>query len=166
MTHASQQKRQKVQVWLYYQNPQTQSTYFLLLLTLPERGSFWQPITGGVEEGEVLDEAAKREVKEETGLELDGMPQALGSSFEYERNGVHFTETGFFQEIPFNGTLPPRIRLASYEHSDYRWVKAKTAIQMVGYQSNIQMLNLVLNRLKVSMEETRGCTSGGIGSPS
>jgi len=34
----------------------------------PEMGQFWQPITGGLEEGETKREALKREIKEETGI--------------------------------------------------------------------------------------------------
>ena len=34
----------------------------------PEKGRFWQPITGGLEEGETKREALKREIREETGI--------------------------------------------------------------------------------------------------
>jgi len=41
---------------------------YLLLKRLPERNGFWQPVTGGVEEGETRKEALCREVMEETGI--------------------------------------------------------------------------------------------------
>src|SRR5512136_387235 len=41
---------------------------YLLLKRLPERNGFWQPITGGVEEGETQKEALCREIGEETGI--------------------------------------------------------------------------------------------------
>jgi len=41
--------------------------YLLLKRTL-EREGFWQPVTGGIEEGETKIEALKREVREETGI--------------------------------------------------------------------------------------------------
>jgi len=41
---------------------------YLILKTIPERGGFWQPIAGGLEEGETKKEALKREIKEETGI--------------------------------------------------------------------------------------------------
>jgi dATP pyrophosphohydrolase len=44
-------------------------TEYLLLKRLPDRNGFWQPITGGVEEGETRIEALHREIKEETGME-------------------------------------------------------------------------------------------------
>ena len=41
---------------------------YLILKRKQERGGFWQPITGGLEEGETLMEALRREIKEETGI--------------------------------------------------------------------------------------------------
>jgi dATP pyrophosphohydrolase len=41
---------------------------YLLLKRTPERSGFWQPVTGGVEEGETRKEALCREISEETGL--------------------------------------------------------------------------------------------------
>jgi len=34
---------------------------YLLLKRLPDRNGFWQPVTGGLEEGETLVEALRRE---------------------------------------------------------------------------------------------------------
>jgi len=45
---------------------------YLLLKRKPEREDFWQPVTGGLEEGETKIEALKREVREETGIARDG----------------------------------------------------------------------------------------------
>ena len=41
---------------------------FLILKRKKERGGFWQPITGGLEDDETLMEALRREIKEETGI--------------------------------------------------------------------------------------------------
>jgi len=41
---------------------------YLLLKRLPERNGFWQPVTGGLEEGETRTEALYREIREETGI--------------------------------------------------------------------------------------------------
>ena len=48
----------------------------LLLHRRPERGNFWQPITGSIEDGEVPFATARRELNEETGN--DGMPEDIG----------------------------------------------------------------------------------------
>lgn len=61
-----------------YRNPAQISIYpfritdkveFLLMQRLPHRGGFWQGVSGGVEEFEHINTAAKRELKEETGFE-------------------------------------------------------------------------------------------------
>ena len=41
---------------------------YLLLKRISNLGEFWQPDTGGLEEGETKIEALKREIKEETGI--------------------------------------------------------------------------------------------------
>ncbi len=41
---------------------------YLLLKRISSIGRFWQPVTGGIEEGETKIEALKREVSEETGI--------------------------------------------------------------------------------------------------
>ena len=40
----------------------------LLLHRSPEQGSYWHVVAGGVETGEAVEEAAERELREETGL--------------------------------------------------------------------------------------------------
>lgn len=141
--------RKKIQVWLYWKHPLEGQFYFLLLLTLPQRGSFWQPITGSVEPEETLEAASARELREETGLEEAGLPQALQKSFEYESRGSRWEEHGFYQKLHAYGVLPPKVRLSPHEHQDYRWVRARTALQMIRYESNREMFKELLKKLKI-----------------
>ncbi len=39
---------------------------YLMLKRIPEKGGFWQPVTGGMETGETMKDALLRELKEET----------------------------------------------------------------------------------------------------
>ncbi|HSN69507.1 MAG TPA: lipoyl(octanoyl) transferase LipB [Thermoanaerobaculia bacterium] len=48
----------------------------LLLRRHPDRGEFWQPVTGRIEPGETPGEAARRELAEETGC--DATPREIG----------------------------------------------------------------------------------------
>ena len=50
-----------VRLIVYYQQ-------YLLLKRVADRGAFWQGVKGGVENGESLLEAARRELVEETAL--------------------------------------------------------------------------------------------------
>src|SRR4051812_32995088 len=117
-------QKHKVQVWIRCDHR------FLLLLTKPARGSFWQPVTGKVEAGESLEDAAKREATEETGLTFLDSPQAIGPPFEYEKAGYHFVEQGFALTAAVaptavaQGQSLPSVRLDPHEHVDYRWVDA------------------------------------------
>lgn len=59
--------RRSIEAWIYH----PEEREILLLKVEDETVSFWQPITGGIESGESLEEACLREIKEETGLLLD-----------------------------------------------------------------------------------------------
>ena len=58
--------RQSIEAWIYH----PEEREILLLKVEDETVSFWQPITGGIESGEIPEEACLREIKEETGLLL------------------------------------------------------------------------------------------------
>ena len=138
--------KQKVQVWVFYRNP-TQGGYsFLLLLTLPVRGSFWQPVTGGVEPGEALDDAAKREATEETGLPFRSI-EPLGVSFEYESRGQKIKEYGYSAEVSMTQIGSPLVKCDPHEHSSYVWLSSKEARERLSYASNAQVLDLLLKKL-------------------
>ena len=55
-----------IEAWIY--NPIAKE--ILLLKVKTEQLSFWQPITGGIENGESSEIACIREIFEETGLEI------------------------------------------------------------------------------------------------
>ena len=61
--------RQPVQVVVYLARAGSRGDLeYLMLRRTPERGGYWQGVTGGVEDGETPCETARREIKEETGL--------------------------------------------------------------------------------------------------
>ena len=55
--------------------------------------NFWAPPGGGIEFGESLEVALKREFREETGLEIDGLRFAFGT--EFIRDPLHAIELFF-----------------------------------------------------------------------
>jgi 8-oxo-dGTP pyrophosphatase MutT (NUDIX family) len=60
--------RQPIQVLVYPVRVTKGDWEYLLLRRIASRGSFWQGVTGGVEEDEEILDAARRELREKTGL--------------------------------------------------------------------------------------------------
>ncbi|MFZ9596681.1 MAG: NUDIX domain-containing protein [Bdellovibrionia bacterium] len=139
--------QKKVQVWIYFQNPTTRVYSFLLLKTTPERGGFWQPVTGGVKKRESLANAALREAVEESGLEFHCVPEPIEYGFEYEKKGAKYLEYGFAMSLgPISGQ-PPQVSLSKQEHTEYEWVTAKEACARLHFPSNVTMLKTFLSKL-------------------
>lgn len=106
-------------------------TFFLLLKRNPRQGGFWQPLTGGVEDTETLEEALHREVREETGIKevVRLIPGLLSHRF-YAPRAVH--EHAFGVEVR-PGT---RVKLDGKEHSDARWCTYEEARSMLVFPAN------------------------------
>ena len=135
-------EKKKVQVWVYRRIQG--GLEVLLLLTRPDRGSFWQPITGSVEEGEELLVAAARELHEETGMGAGAIPFSLRKDFSFEKNGKMVREYGYVVQAPASAG----IRLDSKEHVKLQWVSPEEARDMLRYISNVEMLDALLTFLK------------------
>ena len=114
----------------------------LLLHRTPERGGFWQILTGRREPGESLLATAARELHEETGFApplgdlrdlayvhsfaLDpGLVPASGSA--PARVPVFARETAFALRVPA-GSEP---RLDAREHDEYRWLPIDHALRLL-----------------------------------
>jgi dATP pyrophosphohydrolase len=119
---------------------------YLLLKRLTAAGTYWQPVTGSLEEGETHSQAAIREVFEETGLtafEDQLIDLKLTNEFEiapewiakYPPGVTRNTEVCFALEVE---KLP--VRLDEIEHQAYLWAEYKEALEMVHYESNRRAL--------------------------
>jgi len=139
---APKSPRRKVQVWIYTRQPAPQ---VLILKTNAKRGAFWQPVTGGVEEGEALERAALREATEETGLSFIGGPRPLGEPFRFpsQWDGALCEEQAFSLEV----AQPAKPNLDPKEHDAYQWLDPRQALSMIRFESNQQMLKLLLDQL-------------------
>ncbi len=82
----------------------------------------WECVTGRVDQGEGFEDAVRREVREEVGLEVD-IDFIIGTTHFYRGEPGPETEIiGVVYACTIAGT--PRIRI-SPEHSEYRWVTAE-----------------------------------------
>lgn len=85
-------------ICMIYQHPQ-------ILLGMKKRGygeGKWNGFGGKVEDGESIEEATKREVMEEVGLEVDKLEKAGVINFEFKEN-PEILEVHIFKVDKFNG---------------------------------------------------------------
>jgi lipoyl(octanoyl) transferase len=113
----------------------TDGDRILLLHRKRERGNFWQPITGSIEENELPIDAARRELIEETGHAGDPRPMALMQSFMIESHylaqrhaaPIIASEVGFRARL--DSSLP--IALDTTEHDAFGWFTFAEAYEKI-----------------------------------
>lgn len=108
--------RRNVQVYIY----DLSTNCILMLKRTPERSGYWQPVCGGIEKGEFLLDAAKREVMEETGITDYLSLQVLPLHFSYEepKNGVYMDMEDLCVVMTIDGITDVTL---SEEHDEYKW---------------------------------------------
>jgi len=105
----------------------------------PPFGSYWHAIAGGVELGETEREAAVRELREETGLDVGDDLVALEHRFAYsldedppERRALFAAGTTHVEVECFVAVVPagwePELNA---EHDGYRWCSADEARELL-----------------------------------
>ena len=152
-------KKLKVEVWIFCRLPDTGTTQFLLLRTRPDRGGFWQPVTGSVEPGETLEAAALREAQEESGLTFSTPVRPLDRSFEYESRGQTFHEHGFYIEASLKDGHLPAIKLDPHEHVEGKWISAPEVFPLLKFSANAEMLRTV--QVQTALTRT-SCARGSL----
>lgn len=112
----------------------------LILRRVPEKGGFWQPVTGRIEQDESPLHAAQREIEEETGfrgevlsldythglmLEPDLLPSSAPKPFMVE-------EHSFYLEI----SAEQEVKLEAGAHDAFEWLPWEEAAQKVRWPGN------------------------------
>jgi len=105
----------------------------LLLRRAPERGGFWQPVTGRIDAGESAAQAARRELREETGADAPVEPLGYEHDFAVEpalaaRLGGVFLA----HETAFAARVAPGFTPAlGDEHQEWGWFAPGEALALL-----------------------------------
>ena len=124
----------------------------LLLHRRPERGNFWQPITGSMEDGESPIETARREIVEETGNPGEPEDLDLLQSFLIESQYLESrypapiiaSETGFVARLGSDAA----IRIDADEHDDFGWFTFGEAYERIRWTDDREALERLEERLR------------------
>ena len=116
--------------------------YYLLLLY--EWGHWGFP-KGNIEEGESLEETARREIKEETGLEVDfieGFKEWIKYFYKIDDRNVFKIATYLLAEAKGKEVT------LSHEHDDYEWLKFNEAVKRLNFDNAKEVLKKANNFLE------------------
>lgn len=133
-----------------YKNPEAvlviiflEGTKDILLLQRKDDPSFWQSVTGSLEQDESPHLTAIREVKEETGIDINAENLTLidcQKSTEFaifpqyrHRYAPHITHV---KEHIFLLPLPQKCSLLLTEHTAYQWLSPQQAIKQTKSWNN------------------------------
>jgi lipoyl(octanoyl) transferase len=124
----------------------------LLLHRRPEKGGFWQTITGYVDGAESPEGAAIRELSEETGLSLPVRHLGYRHSFAL---GVDVPPK-LVQESAFAAAVEgaPNIRLDPSEHDQFAWVSVDEALQKLPYPGLKKAVRLAVGWATAAPEQS------------
>lgn len=131
--------KKSIECWIF----DCDKTRFLLL-QCPENEkhkSYWQPVTGGIEEGENDVQACLREIREETGLDLEsGLAKKL-MDYRVYGPGKELHKTVFLAQTRGVDIL------LSDEHVAYRWAEPVDVLHLLLWGSNKATFERVLDYL-------------------
>ncbi len=133
-------KTKKAQVVLAAIDQAGHSFNFLLLQTNERRGSFWQNVTGKIEEGETFEEGALREAIEETNLSVESIVDILTLGLKYEFVDQRERKV---QEESFLIIMDTKwdVKIDSSEHQNFKWIGINEIVRdSVKHESNFETL--------------------------
>ena len=117
---------------------------FLLFKRVPERGNFWQPITGALEETDKSElDGAYREIFEESGISKNQIIQVIKNVHSFVMNKHYITNKDIPEiiELVYGFEVNQDVEVnihdnACLEHNDFKWVSFNEAMKMLKWKDN------------------------------
>lgn len=123
-----------------------------LLIQRADDATFWQSVTGGIEQNETALECAYREVFEETGIDCEASGYKIVSlnitnqyeirkdwRYRYEKESYLNTEYVFYLNIDSQ----TQIKLAPKEHLSFKWLNYQNTLQLLSSETNKNAVELI-----------------------
>jgi dATP pyrophosphohydrolase len=137
--------RQPIQVQVFPVKVVSGQRIYLMLHRIARIGSFWQGVTGGVEGGEAILDAAKRELLEETGfvpIEIHKIDYTYSYPVEDRWRYLYAAGVETIHEHVFvaqvDGQAMPSID--PEEHDQWEWCDLNRALGLLTWPGNIEAL--------------------------
>jgi dATP pyrophosphohydrolase len=123
-------ERTNVLVFVFTKTP---TLRFLLMKRKPEKGGFWQPVSGGIERNETPLQALQREVTEETGIKSFERILDLEYTFfhQTEKDGVLMKMRDTCYAVEVKGMLEITL---SDEHLEHKWCDLEDSMQYLKWE--------------------------------
>ncbi len=133
----------QVEVILFKKKDDT--IFFLVLKRNPQKGSFWQPITGNVKPHESFKQAALREMEEETNIKEYLEFTDTGYSFDFFDDNRNQHEKVFGIHVPRTAKV-----VLSPEHTEFQWTSKEDALnRYLKYPGNKEGLRKLCKKLSI-----------------
>jgi len=118
----------------------------ILLVHYVPPNSYWETITGNINEHETMEEGLERELLEEIALRKNQIiKKSHLSSFEFEKNGRHYVEDIFLVEVN-DEFIPDISHNPDEEHNGYGWFSPDKAMALVPWQNMKEAIEEALKK--------------------